>query len=65
MGQGENMRQQNSEALQENPREKMIITIQNKEDELSIRREASKIYETRLNEKEVLYRYEKKQRRED
>lgn len=39
--------------------------MQNSEDELSIHKEANKIYENEINEKEKYYRYEKKQKKEE
>ena len=42
----------------------MVINIQNSEDELSIQREANKIYENMITEKEKYYKYEKKQKKE-
>ena len=64
MSQGENVKPYNSEAQLENSREKMGYNITTNEDEFSIQREASKIYENHVTEKEKYYKYEKKQKKE-
>lgn len=59
MGLGEHPKQYSTEPLGSNSKEKLTISIQNMEDELSIQKQASRIYEKHIQEKEKYYRYEK------